>query len=218
MEKIKCKYYDNYSEAVVITHNDGVDLHISFCSNLDYYFVLYGANKSLEFLITKENYQIYECFLKLYEDIMEGKTFPTEGSIKEYIDNWYPFISYDGYIKRVIEHRDLLKQSLTYQKLVENGKITWISDDYNYEIAPSFQIIKEEDQFRIVFDSGDIIKQDNLSSKYYISVRICNSGSRYLPFNVNFGVLFNNLKNIDIDNQIHIEEYLYQNKLKRIKE
>ena len=51
-----------------------------------------------------------------------------------------------------------------------------------------------------------------------MGIRISNSGSRYAPFNIVFMRMFTKLQDIDDINdyghQIHIEEYLYNQKVK----
>ncbi len=47
-------------------------LNIQYAPNLDLYFVVEDTS---EFVITKENYQIYELFSKLYETIISADVF-----------------------------------------------------------------------------------------------------------------------------------------------
>ena len=56
----------------------------------------------------------------------------------------------------------------------------------------------------------------DFNSLGYISVRFRNSGSRYVPFNIAFMDMYNDMKEVDDvtdkGHQLHIEEYLYETK------
>lgn len=149
---------------------------ITFCGNLDLYFCLYNFNNEPYFIIDKSNYLVYELFDKLYNDIKNCNMFAEED--KEYYKNKYE-----------------------YKGLFKNNTVEWKCDDYPDEIAPYFNIIKEEDYYIINFKQCIIDKsidyQYPLVRDNYISVRLRNSGSRYEPFNCIFMRLYNSLSNID---------------------
>ena len=95
-----------------------------------------------------------------------------------------------------------------------NGKIVWKCDDYPHDIGPSFEISKCTDIIKITFDKGDTEKQDLFHPKNRTTVRIRTSGSAYNYFYTPFMTLFKELKELVLEDQIHIEEYLYTKKLK----
>lgn len=174
--------------------SDDKNLIITFCGNLDLYFCLSNFNDNPYFIIDKENYLLYELFDKLYNDIKNCNLFNEE-------DNDY-------------------KNKYEYKHLFNNNVIEWRCDDYPYEIAPYFTIIKEEDSFIMKFNPRvtleDLTDMNYLyfSPKDLISVRLRNSGSRYSPFNVIFMRLYLsicNLNEFDFE-QFHIEEYLFKKK------
>ena len=77
-----------------------------------------------------------------------------------------------------------------------------------------FKIIKDNGIIKITFDRGNTEKQDLFHPKNRTIVRIRTSGSAYNYFYAPFMMLFKELKELDLDDQIHIEEYLYTKKLK----
>lgn len=92
--------------------------------------------------------------------------------------------------------------------LFKDEKIEWCSDDSNEEVASKLIIEKLEDVFKVTF----VKSKDR--NKY--SVRICNSGSRYAPFNGSFLNMYNELKGYEPDcHQIHMEEMFYNQKVLR---
>ena len=84
-------------------------------------------------------------------------------------------------------------------------------------IAFGLKIKKMDNIFRVEFSSQPHIDgyDEELNQPGYMSIRFCNSGSRYAPFNILFMRMFNKLQEVDDVNdyghQIHIEEYLYNN-------
>ena len=190
-------------------------LTIEYAPNLDLYFVVENAN---EFVITKEDYQIYELFLKLYETIISADVF-NQSSFNYYITEFLghfdnEFISYEDYLKKTKKSLEFKRKQNYYADLVNNGKIVWKCDDYPHDIGPSFKISKCTDIIKITFDKGDTEKQDLFHPKNRTTVRIRTSGSAYNYFYIPFMMLFKELKELVLIDQIHIEEYLYTKKLK----
>ena len=179
--------------------DDNKTFIITFCGNLDLYFCLYNFNNEPYFIIDKSNYHIYELFDKLYNDVKNCNIFENNETKERYLK----------YIERY-----------EYKKLFKDNTIEWKSDDYPDEIAPYFNITKEEDYYLIKFKQCIIDKNNDyqypLVRDDYISVRLRNSGSKYEPFNCIFMRLYNSLSNIDENDleQVHIEEYLYNQKKK----
>ena len=185
---------------------DDKTLKFLFGGNLDLYISIHDkeykdikeGDKS-EFLITKENYAIYSLFEELYEKITTGNVFPEDSDLFKFTPNF----SNDRNIRVAIE-----KGLVNY-----NEEIEWYCDNYPMGVGDSLKIIKEEDQFRLIFERHSDKKSEDFSD---LSIRICNSGSRYLPFNSCFMDLYHNLQKIDPDNyQQHIEEFIYKQKVKK---
>lgn len=181
------------------------ELKIVFGGNLDLYISLLSRGEkeihegdSEEFLITKEYYAIYNLFEELHTKITTGRVFENDSKIFDLTHNF----DEDKNIRLAIE-KGLIN---------EKDEIEWYCDDYPIKEGDSLKIIKEEEQFRLVFKRNSI-KGKTKHDEYY--VRICNSGSRYLPFNCCFMDLYNKLQTVDPDNyQMHIEEYIYRKRKK----
>lgn len=190
-------------------------LTIEYASNLDLYFVVEDTS---EFVITKENYQIYELFSKLYETIISADVF-NQSSFDYYMSEFLghfdnKFISYEDYSKMNDRKFEIIKKQDYYTNLVNEGKIVWKCDDYPHDSGPSFKIVKDNDLIKITFDKGNTKKQDLFHPKNRTTVRIRTSGSAYNYFYTPFMTLFKELKELVLEDQIHIEEYLYTKKLK----
>ena len=184
---------------------------ITFQNNLDLYWrYIYNGNileepDLKEFFITKENEKIYSLFDELYNSIKDSN--PYSG---------FTFITPISYY-----HKDLERDELEKIEIPENphpnnifykGIITWVSDDFaSMEKASNFKIIKINDAFKITFKKSEPEYDCGMPFKTF-SVRIRNSGSRYNPYNIAFMKMYHELKKYEPTNQIHLEEYLYEQK------
>lgn len=190
-------------------------LTIEYAPNLDLYFVVENTS---EFVITKEDYQIYELFSKLYETIISADVF-NQSSFDYYMSEFLghfgnKFISYEDYSKMNDRKFEIIKKQDYYTNLVNEGKIVWKCDDYPRDSGPSFKIIKDKGLIKISFSKDNTEKQDLFHPKNRTTVRIRTSGSAYNYFYTPFMTLFKELKELVLEDQIHIEEYLYTKKLK----
>ena len=208
------KSFNNGYGCITLT-NGKKKLIIEYAPNLDLYFVVEDTS---EFVITKEDYQIYELFSKLYETIISADVF-NQSSFDYYMSEFLghfgnKFISYEDYLKKTKKSLEFKRKQNYYADLVNNGKIVWKCDDYPHDIGPFFEISKCTDIIKITFDKGDTEKQDLFHPKNRTTVRIRTSGSAYNYFYIPFMMLFKELKELVLIDQIHIEEYLYIKKLK----
>lgn len=187
MERLKVTKSEEEYPSITLSYNDEVSLSILFAGNLDLYFMLAGAHKSQKFIIDESNLRVYDIFNKLYNDLIDCKL---------------PFDS----------SKERLRRLTNYNLLVQNNIITWKSDDYPFDIGPSFKIEKVSDIINITFDRG---KEDeyNINNRR-VAVRIRNSGSLYQPFNTNFMKLYNELCNLDLE-QIYIDEIMDLRRIKK---
>lgn len=189
MEKLKFhKWNDVHRNEVsgVLLSRGNKHLDISFQGNLDLYFSLYNdKDKEKSFIIGKDFYEVYEAFDNLYNEVMSGK----------------------------VVGMDKMQNALN-KGLIEDRKIVWRSDDFQIDVAPFFEIEKLDNAYLIKFDKPTPKRkldplEDFLLMDAKTTVRICNSGSHYAPYNVLFMKLFNELKEIDPEcHQVHMEEYL----------
>ena len=163
MERLGIKIIEGEYPRIILYNSDEVYLEIYFANNLDLYFIFNGANKSQMFKIDESNLRVYDIFNKLYNDLIDCKL---------------PFDS----------SKERLRRLTNYSLLVQNNIITWKSDDYPFDIGPSFKIEKVSD--------------------------IINSGSLYQPFNTNFMKLYHELCNLDLE-QIYIDEIMDLRRIKK---
>lgn len=190
---------------------------VSFGGNLDLYWAIRSKNNSdcHEFIITKENYEVYKLFEELFDDIENIKIYTeliipfyieTDEEKQEYINE----LEYEKNKYRLYNHSN-------YNELFdkENNTITWYSDETNHEVANILKIKKEKESFRLEFSIQPHKEEYDRDFNFpnYIPIRFRNSGSSYEPFNIIFMRMYEKMKQIDDINdyghQIHIEEYLY---------
>ena len=184
---------------VITIYTEEGSFNISYQGNLDLYWDINYTGKYRDvpevktFIITKENYYLYSSLEQLYKAIKEKKPFGNgiydDLKEKKYDDKYFPY------------------------KLWKDNKIEWHSDDFRYDEASILTISKEKESFKIEFKRS--------TNKTYIpthSIRFRNSGSIYDPYNATFMNMYNRLRQYDFDyHQIHMEEYLYNQKKKKTK-
>lgn len=187
MIEVKKEKNSNNYDSFYIKTEDGTFL-ISFQNNLDLYWdYLYNGN---------------------INEIPDEKEFTiTKENILIYhlFDNLYNNVKcsespYDKY-----NPRRLLKKNI----------INWHSDDSTYDEASKILIEKMDEKYKLTFVKS---KDDEFYTTY--SVRFRNSGSRYQPYHQHFMKMYNELINQNFDNnchQIHMEEYLYEQKKMSLK-
>lgn len=201
-------------------------LCIMFCGNLDLYWALDSKNveKDNKFVITKENYIIYQQFEMLFNDI---KSLDIHGEYK------FPFyiktrkekkIYYGDMYEEIKEKEELYKKRNfgNYNSLynAKEKTITWYSDETHQSVANYLKIIKQRNSFEVVFGFQPYIDgyDRDFHTRKSISVRFRNSGSRYNSFNVVFMRMYKRMQEVaDIEKEYHqidIEEYIYQKKRK----
>lgn len=180
-----------FGKNIIINTDDG-EFVISYGGNLDIYLSPIRKNYQTletEYRITKENYYLFETFNTLYEKLIN-----------------YQFLSIEDPKHREMEKR--IDQNREYP-LIQNDIVNWYSDEDMIEEASLLQISKkDEDTIKLVFH------QSNRKDYNTYSIRIRNNGSRYDHANHIFMEMYNKLtyQNDDYYPQVHIEEYLYEQK------
>lgn len=181
---MKVLRYDNEHGSLFELRKDNVIFKIFLGGNGDLYWIIDNLDKDdglfyQDFLITKENYFIYFLFEQLYMNIVSCK--------------------FDE--KKV-------KQNEKYNSLVNDKCITWISDDRDYKYNCAVKISKIDDIFLLEF-----VKSESMNKNFFwdnsfdISIRFCNSGSYYKPFNQFFMGMYHKLLDYNpMYHQVHIEE------------
>jgi len=187
------KYRDERGYYTFLINVDGRCFTICFAGNLDLYWGPYGNNRNddkCDYIITKNNYYFYSLIEELYDSIKNYRAYNNE--LNDIYKNIREFDKYND------------------KKLFKNNKIDYHSDDDVYEKASRLLIERVDEDFKITF----IRNKNNHFNTFFVG--ICNSGSRYRPFNINFMTMYNKLKEYDKENhQIHIEEYLYKKRKKK---
>ena len=156
-------------------------LKIFYGSNLDLYIDIFGDYNIDEngrynaiFSINK-NQEIYQYFENLIDNIIKCKVFDTSDIKLEICDTKE-------------QMNELLKNNGVYNRLVQDSAIIWYSDNIYDEKANKLKIEKKDDKIILTFtDNPD-------DPTFGFGIRICNSGSKYDPFNLCFMNLFNQLQ------------------------
>ena len=169
------------------------------------------------FTITRENGAVYSIFQDLFADIENVNVCTLDDDI---------FNNYEAEKYNKIYHEEVFKYDFYhYFELydIENKTITWCSDEFNHDNANILKIRKIDDEFELEFIPKSILSGfiNGSSNIGRVTIKFCNSGSYYAPFNVMFIRLFNKLQLVDdvkdIKHQVSIDEYMYnKNKGKRL--
>ena len=202
----------------VFLEEDEKYLSFTYGGNLDLYWSFHGKGDKT-FTITKENYNLYSLFEKLYSDIENIDIFSEEDE---------PFFdeSSEEYARRLLEHQEYCEEqrewcrkynSAHYNELFNEDErtITWYSDETAMEVANYLTITKADESFRVSFHTqADQPGYDrDFKSASYVPIRFRTSGSRYGNFFIAFSRCYNGVQEIDdvydAGHQIHMEEYLY---------
>lgn len=168
------------------------------------------TNDVVRFVITKENYFLYSLMEGLYERVKTHHVFDVSECELEFCET-------PEEVRKLYEKKkhsnESLKDFSAYHKLFnsETGVISWYDDESIYEEANVVNIIPGDEEFILEFVPG--VKCDPYDM---IGIRFRNSGSTYTPFNNVFMGMFNQLQEYEPDyHQIHIEEVLYRQKVKK---
>ena len=196
----------------VFIKDDKKTISICFGGNLDLYISINSKekdNNKFKFTITKEEYEIYEVFENLYKDIEDINIFD---------DDYNEDIEYEKMLYRKVNlsnYKELFNKT--------SKTITCYSDNTTHKDANILKIRKIKDGFKLEFYRQKNSKNisEDFGTEDIIPIRICNSGSRYQPFNLVFMRMYRNIQKANDsrhNHQIHIEEYLYnKNKIKELK-
>lgn len=229
MEVIKEK--DEFGLRIFLNEDEKY-LAFTFGGNGDLYWAIHNESEEINeeynydfFEITKENYGVYRLFEKLFLDVENINIFDIE-DIPFYLETDEERANYVKERRKWLEEEKAkirLYNWSHYNELFDGNKktITWYSDETAHEVSNYLKIIKEKDKFRVEFFIQPHIRgyERDFNDIGYISVRFCNSGSSYEPFNTIFMKMYNDLPQVDDINdfghQVHMEEYLYNQKLAR---
>lgn len=206
----KNNYEDSLKDIYVI--DDEKTLIFAYAGTGDLHWIIINEGDITDdctfiFNITKENYELYNSFEILFEDIK---------NINIYDDSSIDFVNEEEYKERFKKYNNSHYNDL-YDE--ETDTITWVSDETGYQVANILKIKKFNDKFVVQFLTQQYIEgyEREYNLRGMRGIRFRNSGSRYTPFNAIFMRMYFNIQNItdinEFGHQIHMEEYLYQKKL-----
>lgn len=189
---VEFKNNDCFNKVKDILIKDGKKtLKIFYGANGDLYIDIFGehnidedGNCTADFSISK-NQEIYHYFDSLFDNIIKCNVFETSDFELE-MCNTQKQIGKSLISSQLFNER--LKSSLAYNSLVQDSIIIWYSDNIYDEKANKLIINKQDDKITLTFvDNPD-------DPTFGFGIRICNSGSKYDPFNICFMNLFNQLQ------------------------
>lgn len=205
---------------IITLKRDGTKkFQMSVGGTLDLYISLNHFENDPTFLIGKDNYEVYQLFGILYQEVMKGDI----GFKSEELDLFLLFDEEEMFEKR--------KKNLNfaYQSgLIQDGSIIWKDDEIMDDVAPYFKIQKLKNAYKITFGIPEEIPNRSLemcerfaledfNKHQYTCIRLRNNGSRYRNFSVPFMKLYNSLLELEEYHQIHIKEYMINEEVKREK-
>lgn len=173
-------------------------LKIFYGSNGDLYIDIFGdhnINESGNYTATfsiNQNQDVYQYFESLIDNIIKCKVFAVS-------DNELEMCNTKEQMNELLKSSQLYNEGLknrdVYNRLVQDSAIIWYSDNIYDEKANKLKIEKEDDKIILTFiDNPD-------DPTFGFGIRICNSGSKYDPFNVCFMNLFNQLQTLNIKDE-----------------
>ena len=215
VEIINENYNNDECKPVVIDFRDN-KMKLLFGGDGDLYISTVDFSESIKekinFNITKENYYLYSLVDEVYSRIINPSVFEVDKCEEMFCDNYFELCElYD----RKRKSNEYLKVTDSYKKIYnkDTGIISWYDDNYAYGEGNVLKIYPIDDSYVFEFVSGQSI--DDFGT---ISIRFRNSGSTYKPFNIVFMDFYQKILDYDSNyHQIHIEEYLYSQKVKTLK-
>lgn len=233
MEVIKAKSEVGTLD-ICIKENDNKSLALVWGGNGDLYWLLDDLEEFDikddpmydSFCITKADYAIYRMFEELYDELMEGRIYFPEQHIDTNRDDLTEAEKeevemYNAYeIEHAKAENEDIKRDRRYQLLTADNVITWYSDEEHRSIAEIVRISKQEDCILLEFiRQSKKDDQGQIRLPGYYPIRFRTSGSTYTPCDLVFTRHFLKMQEYDFDapQQIHIEEWCYQQKQLRKK-
>lgn len=175
-------YFPNLKD--IFLRKDNQLLKIFYGGNDDLYFDILGQRsinsdgKSSASFCIEPGDEVYADFVKLVNDIVlcnvydELELFDSPGEIRKTDKN-------------TVQWNQKLKDDWNYVRLVQEGSVYWYSDSIYDEKANLLKIDTNDEKITLSFVDN---REDPI---FGFGVQICNSGSKYNPFNLCFMKLFN---------------------------
>lgn len=194
-------WFSEISDIILRKGNKSVKLF--YGNNGDLYLDIFGEHNRGEnglytasFSICEED-DVYSYFSTLIDDILNC-------NVLDVSDIELSLCETDEQKKKLIESSNkcnqLLMSSDEYNELVRDEKIIWYSDNIYNERANIVEIQRNVNKIVMNFF-------DNPSDPAFgFSIRICNSGSKYDPFNTCFMKMFNQLQELKKNKQMNLKQ------------
>jgi hypothetical protein len=185
---------NEFDQIDIVTEDGSFSMLLKPNSNL-YWRYNNPGNGVHEIMITKEDYFLYRLFEDAYNLIMTDN--PYENERKKMLSYGIPYNS--------------------ERNLVNGNSVKWYSDEYSFvEQAPSVSIQKYEEAYGVTFNPSNISFPARAQAFNYM-VSFKNEGSRYLTYSSIFFNMMKKMQEHDFENhQMHIEEYLYECKKRKL--
>lgn len=190
----------------IYIQKDEKTIKIMFGGNGDLYIDIFGPKNTgpggeiISIFKMNQDDEVYSYFEELIDNILNCRVYEINEMELEFCQTEEDKKNKIKYIEKINTE---LRINGNYSDLVRDNCITWYSDSIYNEKANSLRIKKENNDIILVF-------QDNLDDPTFgFGIRICNSGSKYQPFNVCFMKLFNQLnQNYKSQQQIENKELI----------
>jgi len=189
VQKIKSGYgYDD-----IMLKQDDLKLKIEFGGNGDLYWSIQYPDieeNKIAFEISKENIEIYKLFDELYTSIQNREVYKVNPYELEMCET-------EEEIEELHNRKERLNEDISvyinHNLLFQDEIISWHSDSTIFEDANIVNIKKEEEKIILEFIlyNKEMFDED--------SIRFCNSGSRYKPFNLVFMEMFQKFQEYDAE-------------------
>lgn len=209
MERLEFRKVDNAYKEILIS-GDNLFLAIDFNRVKDMTFTLRGAS---EIVITKDNYQIYEMFDELFEQMRNGQVLLPK--MKDFARD-YSLIgetdvekAYQIYEDRINRENARLRNFRIFENMVFGDTLTFYSDASDDIMTAMIMYIKKEDESFVV----SMESQNNQDDEFRQVVIRGTNVSRYNPFNIILVRWFlDAMKKKNYSGQMHIEELMLERK------
>ena len=193
MINMKVSKQENGYDVITIITDEG-EFTIRFEGVQDLFWCYFAKGSMLDapetktFIITEENYYLYESLDELFEAIKSSKPYGN-----------YPFDD----INKKLKNETSLVSSSECNGLFKDNIIEWHSDDGNeFDKASVLYLKKEKDRFSISFRKNK--PEHEIISPLTYSIRFRTSGSNYQNYYICFMNMYQKLK--QYNSQISIEE------------
>lgn len=209
MERLEFRKVDNAYKEILIS-GDNLSLAIDFNRAKDMTFTMRGAS---EIVINKDNYQIYEMFDELFEQMKSGqvllprmKDFARDYSLMGESDVEKAYRIYEDRINR---ENARLRNLRIFENMVFGDTLTFYSDASDDIMTAMIMYIKKEDESFVV----SMESQNKLDDEFKRVVIRGTNISRYNPFNMILVRWFlDAMKKKNYSGQMHIEELMLERK------